>query len=126
MWKFLILWSLEVWLRGVDLNHRPLGYEPNELPDCSTPRCDDNNHFTNASNRYLTWLCALPIRSMTHLYRTCAAAFRKNYDLCTTTPFVPKTHSTAAGDIARVQQHSDKSRNIQSCTLRCIQASRMQ
>src|SRR5690349_9504678 len=31
------------WLRGVDLNHRPLGYEPNELPDCSTPRFDDNN-----------------------------------------------------------------------------------
>ncbi len=27
-----------VWLRGVDLNHRPLGYEPNELPDCSTPQ----------------------------------------------------------------------------------------
>ncbi len=22
----------------MDLNHRPLGYEPNELPDCSTPR----------------------------------------------------------------------------------------
>jgi hypothetical protein len=33
-------WS---WLRGVDLNHRPLGYEPNELPDCSTPHLDDNN-----------------------------------------------------------------------------------
>jgi hypothetical protein len=31
------------WLRGVDLNHRPLGYEPNELPDCSTPQSDDNN-----------------------------------------------------------------------------------
>ena len=31
------------WLRGVDLNHRPLGYEPNELPDCSTPHKDDNN-----------------------------------------------------------------------------------
>ena len=28
------------WLRGVDLNHRPLGYEPNELPDCSTPHSD--------------------------------------------------------------------------------------
>jgi hypothetical protein len=27
-----------VWLRGLDLNQRPLGYEPNELPDCSTPR----------------------------------------------------------------------------------------
>jgi hypothetical protein len=34
---------LKSWLRGVDLNHRPLGYEPNELPDCSTPRFDDNN-----------------------------------------------------------------------------------
>ena len=28
----------ERWLRGGDLNPRPLGYEPNELPDCSTPR----------------------------------------------------------------------------------------
>ena len=32
----------EVWLRGVDLNHRPLGYEPNELPDCSTPHTNRN------------------------------------------------------------------------------------
>src|SRR5271154_4558974 len=31
------------WLRGVDLNHRPLGYEPNELPDCSTPLFDHSN-----------------------------------------------------------------------------------
>ena len=31
-------WSKYRWLRGGDLNPRPLGYEPNELPDCSTPR----------------------------------------------------------------------------------------
>src|ERR1051325_4895602 len=30
--------SISDWLRGRDLNPRPLGYEPNELPDCSTPR----------------------------------------------------------------------------------------
>ena len=26
-------------LRGKDLNQRPPGYEPDELPGCSTPRC---------------------------------------------------------------------------------------
>jgi hypothetical protein len=30
------------WLRGKDLNLRPLGYEPNELPDCSTPQFNGN------------------------------------------------------------------------------------
>src|SRR5437870_7603778 len=30
------------WLRGRDLNPRPSGYEPDELPGCSTP------HFQNS------------------------------------------------------------------------------
>ena len=32
------------WLRGLDLNQRPSGYEPDELPGCSTPRVDDSGY----------------------------------------------------------------------------------
>ena len=36
--RFLVN-GLFMGLRGEDLNLRPSGYEPDELPDCSTPRC---------------------------------------------------------------------------------------
>ena len=31
-------WRLKTWWRGLDLNQRPSGYGPDELPGCSTPR----------------------------------------------------------------------------------------
>ena len=36
--KGVVETPLAVWLRGRDLNPGPQGYEPCELPDCSTPR----------------------------------------------------------------------------------------
>jgi hypothetical protein len=38
------------WLRGRDLNPRPLGYEPNELPGCSTPRHTLHRSYKRSPN----------------------------------------------------------------------------
>ena len=37
-------------LRGVDLNHRPPGYEPGELPNCSTPRRKDLTYHVDVES----------------------------------------------------------------------------
>jgi hypothetical protein len=57
----------------MDLNHRPLGYEPNELPDCSTPQpysskcvndAGEPNRRALAHQREIEWVenCIADIR----------------------------------------------------------------
>ncbi len=36
-----------LWLRGTDLNYRPSGYEPDELPDCSTAQGETTSLATH-------------------------------------------------------------------------------
>ncbi len=43
-----------LWLREADLNHRPSGYEPDELPNCSIPRYKRLNKENGAGNRNRT------------------------------------------------------------------------
>src|ERR1035438_10628668 len=52
-----------IWLRGLDLNQRPLGYEPNELPDCSTPH---KNHNSVVQSGQTTRFLVAPLRSYVH------------------------------------------------------------
>ncbi len=39
--------TCKYWWRGKDLNLRPSGYEPDELPDCSTPLLEEKGRILN-------------------------------------------------------------------------------
>src|ERR1017187_1278794 len=47
------------WLRGLDLNQRPSGYEPDELPGCSTPRSRNDIIVTPQSTGQVFSACSL-------------------------------------------------------------------
>src|SRR5262249_53887193 len=51
-----------IWLRGVDLNHRPLGYEPNELPGCSTPKIHISSEVRSGKTQAIDSLSPSPSR----------------------------------------------------------------
>ena len=62
--------STRIWLRGLDLNQRPSGYEPDELPGCSTPRhryyatcCSSATALTSGAGRTRI-ACKTPRNSM--------------------------------------------------------------
>src|SRR5437667_2167660 len=55
--------SAENWLRGLDLNQRPSGYEPDELPGCSTPRLHYGDTDREINPKMLFATTISPIRN---------------------------------------------------------------
>ena len=67
------LFSMMKWLRGLDLNQRPPGYEPDELPGCSTPR----NEYYATCRFSATARRKLPEKFLPRFTRSHTAYFRR-------------------------------------------------
>src|SRR5947207_7557277 len=81
------------WWRGRDLNPRPSGYEPDELPDCSTPRrwfafwpmdqneCLEDSRSTRLRNRAdtLAWHAVVGANAVGHRGAPCVDGYRAGH-----------------------------------------------
>ena len=73
-----IFFGRTMWLREADLNHRPSGYEPDELPGCSIPR-----YIKTALRLILppSLECLFSIAPGCHSVNTFLKSFKKNMAL---------------------------------------------
>ena len=86
LWNYRLCGGLN-WLRGVDLNHRPLGYEHNRT---TLTACDSNALTPRRSCKYsLKSRCfgANLVPSFRLAGESCLTAFPAEYRSATTTPF---------------------------------------
>ncbi len=77
--------SLDItWWRGLDLNQRPSDYEPDELPDCSTPRRSTvagQSHFPSEDSRlFQIFAAADETASDFHQFAAAQCGHRRNSD----------------------------------------------
>ena len=65
----MVFESRQNWLRGPDLNRRPSGYEPDELPGCSIPQKQSMKYWAQSQGSYYLFLsCCKYMRNLKLAY----------------------------------------------------------